>query len=447
MAFLRVNTDFDNTITEVSNSPIGNLQPNEFQATTTYAFPTSQPVYYYRWNGSDIEGNSDANIQSYEGTITPPPEPQDPANVTVGEYTGLTATTVSLQEQIDALSGVTGLTAVQGRRTSTFSNIPLSWTDFDFEATDVETDDSILEHDDTLRDRFLIKKTGLYLLSYTLILDDEGETRVRVNDTSVIPGSIGLYGNTGDAVDLNGNMPKTFVVQLTAGDFVTLQVQANSGAENIFAESTMVIILLEGIQGPKGDTGSGSSVTLENDDTPVAGTPHDTINFDDNFTVTNDGGGKATVSLDINVSPTANKIQLVDSAGGQALNDVTPNPIEWGQEDVKDASVFTFTAGNSNITVLQSGWYEISYNVNGAGGGNRSVVGVNVRNNGTAINPTLSGSYVRNSSNNDSTNAIPPYLIQLSANDVIDITAFRLGDSTGVSSKAGASFVRINYLG
>jgi len=142
------------------------------------------------------------------------------------------------------------------------------------------------------------------------------------------------------------------------------------------------------------------------------------------------------------------KIQLVDSVGGQQINPAATTAITWGQTDFKDTDVFTFTNGNSSITVLEDGVYELSFNVNGAGETNaRAIPGIQFRNNSTPIAPTLTSDYGRNTSNNDTNNTLPPYLITLSANDVLDVVAFRLGDSNGVLSKAGASFVRVTYLG
>jgi len=141
------------------------------------------------------------------------------------------------------------------------------------------------------------------------------------------------------------------------------------------------------------------------------------------------------------------KIQLVDSAGGQEINPATIAAITWGQTDFKDTDIFTFTNGGSSITVLKDGVYELSFNVNGEGPNSRAIPGIQFRNNGTPIAPTLTASYIRNTTNNDSQNGLPPYLITLSANDVLDVIAFRLGDTSSTTSKVGASFVNITYLG
>jgi hypothetical protein len=143
-------------------------------------------------------------------------------------------------------------------------------------------------------------------------------------------------------------------------------------------------------------------------------------------------------------------IQLIDSAGGQSLNDVTPNPIEWNTQDIINTSLFTHSGllNPTEITVLNTGRYSISYNVNGDSGGNRVVVGVAFRLNGSGfINATLSTSYMRNSSNDDTQNTIAPFLIDLTANDTLEVVAFRLGDNTTTTTKANESFVRIDYLG
>lgn len=148
------------------------------------------------------------------------------------------------------------------------------------------------------------------------------------------------------------------------------------------------------------------------------------------------------------IPATVNKLQLIDTSGGQTLNDVTPNPIEWGGIDIIDTNVFSFTTGNSSITVLQDGFYELSYNVNGnSSGGNRAVVGVQYRVNGSVVAATLTTNYRRNGGNSHTNNALPPYIQSLNANDVVDVVAFRLGDSQAQVTTANQSFTRINYLG
>lgn len=187
-------------------------------------------------------------------------------------------------------------------------------------------------------------------------------------------------------------------------------------------------------------------ISVSDNGTNVSGSNEVFTNIDFGF------GINAVQSGDtVNVSlPAAleNKLQLIDSAGGQDFNSVTPVAINWGQQDIIDTNVFSHTAGNSTITVNQTGLYEISYNINGdLQANNRATVGIQIRRNGTVIDATLTANYVRNNNNNDSNNTLPPYLISLNTTDTIDVIAFRLGDNNSVLSKANASFLRINYLG
>lgn len=244
-----------------------------------------------------------------------------------------------------------------------------------------------------------------------------------------------------------GSLKTTFVSNFSAGDFITLQVQANSGFENILSGTSVIVKKLESKRGRRGITGSGSNVTIQNNDIDVAGTPHSILNFDGNFNVTDNGSGKTTISTAMG-SPIANLCELVDSAGGQQLNNVAPVPLNWNVEFL-DTNVFTFTNGTSLITLDNAGYYEISYNVNSDNqSNNRMTTGVQFRLNGsTLIAKTLSACYSRNSSNDDNHNSIPACTIFVSANDTLEVVGFRLGDNNSVLTKAGASFVRIKYLG
>lgn len=361
----------------------------------------------------------------------------------------------------DLLNNPTALTAVQIRRTTDFT-VPTTWGDVTFGTIDVESDAIILSADTVNTDRIIALQDGLYQITYDGVVNAGGQFRMRINDSTVIAGSSKNIFTTVTglaATDTNADVSDTVLVELNANDYVTLQVQEDptAGAANLLSGVTLKVTKLDsakGTMGPKGDkgeTGSGSSILVKNNDVnpnPTGGT-YTIINISSGLTATDRGDGETVdiIYTGITESPIKNKFQAIDSVGGQALNDVTPNPIEWGVIEIQDTSVFTFTTGNSNVTVLKDGWYEISYNVNGAGGNNRSIVGIDYRRNSTSINPTLTASYVRNTSNNDSSNTLPPYLIQLNANDILDVAAFRLGDSTAVTSKANQSFIRINYLG
>lgn len=123
--------------------------------------------------------------------------------------------------------------AVQARRTTNLT-LTTAFVDVTLDATDVETDAAVIEHD-AITDRITIGETGTYEISYQFniqtvtaansLIDVDG--RVRLNDLGTgIPGSLATgnckrqHGN-----DIASHMSVTFIVDLTAADFVTLQVQ------------------------------------------------------------------------------------------------------------------------------------------------------------------------------------------------------------------------------
>lgn len=363
-------------------------------------------------------------------------------------------------ETYDLLDVPTALTAVQIRRTTTFT-VPATWGDITFGTTDVESDATVLSADTTNTDRIVAGDSGLYEITYDGVVNPGAEYRLRINDSTVINGSTKDISATvaGFAsIDPNMDVSNTVLVQLSVGDYITLQAQqGGAGAATMAADATLKVTKLDsargatGPQGPQGLPGSGVAIVVTDNGvnpSPTGGS-YSILNFSSGVTATDAGDGQTVniVATGITTPATNGKFQAVDSVGGQDINAVTPNPLTWGQVDFQDTDVFSFTASGSNITVLKDGLYELSFNVNGESGNGRSISGVQFRNNTSALAPTLTADYGRNTSNNDTNNALSPYLITLSANDVLDVVGFRLGDATTNTTKTGASFVRVTYLG
>jgi len=354
-----------------------------------------------------------------------------------------------LEIPLSSITGETGeLKSVQVRQSTAVNNIPASWADFNFDTTDIENDPTVIEHNTTNTDRIFVFESGLYMIYYHFEVDDEAEARVRVNDSTVINGSNAIS----DASAIWIPVTRTFLTNLTAGDYVTLQTQGLLANQDVNADATMIVTKWQGLKGEKGDSGGGSSsgntIILQENNVNVANTPHGTLNFDDNFEVTDNGGGKATVSLGEGVG-SSKLLELIDSTGGQQLNNISPIAILWGTNEYIDTNYFTHVAGTSTITVNVTGLYEISYNINSDNQTNsRSTTGIQVRWQGTTLyEKTLTANYSRNASNDDNNNTLPPCTISLNANEFVEIVGFRLGDDNSTLTKAGASFVRMKYLG
>ena len=101
-----------------------------------------------------------------------------------------------------------------------------------------ETDAAVVEHDNVNTDDIDVKATGLYEITYEVdieTVDVAGEHtitcdgRVRVNDTTVVNGSDARAGSINDGSLAGSIFPNhlsnTFLVELTASDFVTLQLR------------------------------------------------------------------------------------------------------------------------------------------------------------------------------------------------------------------------------
>jgi len=376
--------------------------------------------------------------------------------VEIDTFTGYTATTEvtldDLQDQIDALSGVTGMSTVQVRRTTTLSLAP-TYQNILFDATDIENRPSDIEHNNTFTDRIDIKKDGIYLLSF----DSQSRNNAATDrtDIQIIKNVTPTILNGGDSyVELyTGEVHKIgnlILADLQDGDYVAVRIKTDGTNADLLPPVTFKMVLLEGIQGEKGDkgdSGSDSSILVYEDGVnvqPTGGT-FTVLNFKDSFNLSG-GTDQVNITGKISVPPMA---MLIDSAGSQEMNNITPVPLNWGQQNFLNTTYFSHTIGNSPITILKAGVYEISYNINADNQSNSRVTsGAQVRINGTTLlGATLTANYTRNTANDDNNNSLPPYPITLSVNDVVEVVVFLLGDSNSTLTKAGGSFVNIKFLG
>ena len=219
---------------------------------------------------NDVEAVSSCNTVNFEGSgVSVVDEGSGKATVTI---TG---------------GGGSGgdLAAVQARRTSAFL-FPEVWTDIEFDTTDVETDPDILDHDlVTNTERILIKETGLYLINFSSVLDNNSDIqhlRVYKNDTTELPGS--LISSDNSEVFIG----RQIVAPLSANDYLTLQGKRNAGSEDhTLGDTVFLCIKLDGVSGV-------SSLTVNKDGVPTV-LNCNTLNFE-NVNITNDGSGVATIT-------------------------------------------------------------------------------------------------------------------------------------------------------
>ena len=127
--------------------------------------------------------------------------------------------------------------ALQARRTTDFT-LTTAFVDVALDATDIESDAAVIEHDNTNTDNVDFKITGTYEVTYEVTPDADVGTpnrnkmlnaRMRLNDAGVgIPGSIArtsfFRDGSLDGFKFDNHLTVNFIANFTAGDFITLQL-------------------------------------------------------------------------------------------------------------------------------------------------------------------------------------------------------------------------------
>lgn len=142
-------------------------------------------------------------------------------------------------------------------------------------------------HDNSNTDNINIYEDGLYRITYHVDSNDSGVThelhsQVRVNDTSTLNGSLLVNRDY-----QNEHIPSSasFLTQLNAGDFITLQAQRIT-ANLVVNETTVTVVKLEtGARGAKGDKGEKGDQGDKGDPGTVQdGTDYDIFKIDQDNT-------------------------------------------------------------------------------------------------------------------------------------------------------------------
>ena len=211
------------------------------------------------------------------------------------------------------LTEAQAIPSVQARRSTNITYVLSTFTDITFNVTDVENDATVVEHNNTNTNRIDIKETGLYEVGYLLPFnvanggtsaDPYLDSRVRVNDTTVVDASEDRKGNhysgSGVVFEPTSNS-SVFLVELTAGDYITLQAKYEDSvttADSNTRDAHFFVKKLQGTKGDTGETGAGANIIVQKDDVTV-GTVTDSLNFkgDSIKAVVDEGANKTTVTI------------------------------------------------------------------------------------------------------------------------------------------------------
>ncbi len=168
----------------------------------------------------------------------------------------------------NALGSTVAFPVVQARRTTTYT-LTETFTDIDLDITDQENNTTILDHDNTLRDRINIGESGLYQIIYgytsggTSTGTHEARARVRVNDTTVLEGSQSVNRNY--QVEFS-TTSASFLATLTSGDYLSLQLDRDATADTTQDDIFFSVVKLEGLKGDKGDKGDAGAAGADGAD-------------------------------------------------------------------------------------------------------------------------------------------------------------------------------------
>ena len=136
-------------------------------------------------------------------------------------------------------------------------------------------------------------------------------------------------------------------------------------------------------------------------------------------------------------------LQLIDTVGGQQVNNITATPIDWTTEVFSGTSL-SYTGG-SRIYIQETANYDVSYglNVNSDSTSGKNIGTVLRKNSNEDISPLSSASFNLNLKNDSSTNSMPSYKVSLDSGDYIELMAFRIGYSGEVYTVENSSWIKM----
>jgi len=188
-----------------------------------------------------VDADIGVNVQAFDATIL--------VDADIGVTVEAFDATILKDADIGVTIGVNN-EAVQARRTTTL-DLTVAFVDVTLDATDIETDAAVLNHDlVTNTDNIIIGVAGTYEISYQCNVETvtgnnsliEVDSRVRLNDLGTgIPGSLATTnGKRQHGNDIASHLACKFIATLAATDFITLQVQKTdlSGTETYFIDET-----------------------------------------------------------------------------------------------------------------------------------------------------------------------------------------------------------------
>jgi len=280
----------------------------------------------------NVTGNLNASVSGdLQGTL---PSPQVIAftsgstqisydNIPEGTFLRRSGSFVIGDTVTSIITSSSGISVVDSVGGTALASTP-SWTDVPLNFTNAKSDDfSHTEPSSTV----LVNTTGSYLVGGHVTIFQNGgngrsaaEIRLVKNTGDGFTEVSGTRGAIYSRLNSQGEGTAGFTVFLNLPTTASFKLQARkiSGAGNLFLRedgSGLTIVNTRGVKGErgeKGSAGSGTTINVNNQGSPVSGTPFDLLNFNFGFTVADGGGGE--VDIEVDDSGTLSSVEAGDTS-------------------------------------------------------------------------------------------------------------------------------------
>lgn len=255
----------NNTITNIDNNDIksaaaidatkianGSVTNSEFQYINTLTSDVQTQI------NNIIQASGSVNTHS-DVTLTSPSSGQ------VIKYNG--SQWINDADNMGVI-GTNGVLAIVSVRRSLGYSLTTSFANMTYNITDVETDPTIIEHDNTNTERINIKKDGYYKINYSCTQNGAGgwnylKGKLVKNGTTDIPGSLVRgFSYVAGIYDLITGVDNEIISWLIDGDYITTQYEIQAASTTKY-DSVFSVVKLDGIIGPIGPTGADGDITWE----------------------------------------------------------------------------------------------------------------------------------------------------------------------------------------
>jgi|GEM_PF-4498740 len=283
---------------------------------------------------------------------------------------------------------------------------------------------------------------GLYLesgaTSYPFIINSSGNVGIGTTNPNA---QLEIEPSGADAIIINPNASSTPTtlkfVDAAGGDYVGFQAPS--------AITTSIVWTLPTSDGTNGQSlvtdgagnlswANGASGSPADDDGAIQYNNSGAFGGDDTQLFWDDTNGR----LGVGTNTPSDKVHvqgavlrdgwlMVYKTSAQAVTNSLVNDVTWnGQIRVDSPAFFTHTSGSANITVVKSGWYRISFNLNYQNnGGNWTVIQAWVVDDGTEILGSRSMVLLRDNNNHDYGHTANSFITQIGAGSVLRVQVQR----------------------